>query len=57
MNVDGDSIYISPSVSSVTVSSMNKRMKSIKKSKNSKSVSGQRNGKTKVVWIHKDFLE
>ncbi|KAK1430151.1 hypothetical protein QVD17_12694 [Tagetes erecta] len=30
---------------------MNKRMKSIKKSKNSKSDSGQRNGKTKVELI------
>lgn len=36
---------------------MNKRMKSIKKSKNSKRGSGQRNGKTKVVWIQKYFLE
>jgi hypothetical protein len=36
---------------------MNKEMKSRKRSKNLKNVLEQRNGRTKVIWIHKDSVD
>jgi hypothetical protein len=36
---------------------MNKEMKSKKRSKSLKNVLEQRNGRTKVVWIHKDSVD